>query len=105
MMSDITTAQHIHNDLLKILTIDWLVGTDLSRFQQSSRIHLNTPALQAIKDAREICDVLESKGLLGTGNYKVLKELTQDLHVEIRRKIEKAEQEINDIQIGVSLSN
>ena len=65
--------------------------------------YLKTPYQRSKKDAGEICNELEKKGLLRPGDYSVLKELVEGLHVEILDIIKDTENEmgIGGIDDGV----
>ena len=97
----------IHHKLLTDIATEWIVGPDLTKFQMNSWLYLTTQAQRRIKDVPEICTQLEHKGLLGPGNYDVLRKLVNGLHVEITKLIEKADQEIKslpvDIQYGIQV--
>ena len=94
MKKDANKNKILHNKVLTKLSSDWIVGTDLGKFQMNSWSYLKTLYQRNKKDAGEICNELEKKGLLRPGDYTVLKELVQGLHVEILDIIKDTESEM-----------
>ncbi|KAK3093620.1 hypothetical protein FSP39_018230 [Pinctada imbricata] len=84
----------LHVDLRVTLATDWIVGGDADRFRMESRRYLKTPAQMMYNTPEQIFDELERIGLLGPGNYNVLRELTRNLHVEIQDIISEFERKM-----------
>ncbi|XP_062598575.1 uncharacterized protein LOC134260005 [Saccostrea cucullata] len=88
--------RELHIRLLSTLALDYLEprvrgGVDKRRFLLNCRNYLTTPRERSIDDVVEVFDLLESKGLLAPGGYTVLRELVQNIGVDLVREIDQTE--------------
>ena len=77
------TIRRIHNQLLYITTaivhLHETVGDGVpeKKFRALVKNYLNDPLSNSAKDATAILEILERKGLIGLGDYDILKDIVQ----------------------------
>ena len=96
--SDIAARSlRVHNKLLYVtLAIDFFHSTvdngiPEQQFRAGVRNYVDDPLSKSAKDVAALLDILEKKGLIGLGDYDVLKDI---VHFDVR-----VINEINDIEL------